>query len=310
MLADLSRAKAESYLHSIIDPLTKGVFRDEHWKPIHDIQKKLEDGNVNATLTKSGYYNHPSSNKQMPDGKSWEFDIPHGDKGGWHLKIIASFGPSTVDQKSQEHKSDAYDVIYNLTWDGRMSKASTLIQELERKLKAYQGGKKRVTKYEHENHSIEIFREPDGKMSVVVDKHDLPGTFEDSVKAYDAGVEWLEKGGHAKAAFYFKAAALERQALNKATVAAFLTVLTGALTRYDEKLQKKEPNLYRLGHLLKAKQEVEEKVKKYLNDDSPEAMEALKNALHEHFHVDSLPPTRNLMKQIDAWLTEKKLPKY
>lgn len=313
MIENLSKTKAESYLHGIIDPLTKGVFRDEHWAPIHQIQKKLAEGNVEAVLTHAGYTHEPG--KQMPKGKEWDFDIFQGDKGGWHLKILASFGPSSVDQKTQEHKSDAYDVIYTLNWDGRMKKSASVIQEitrLEQKIKkSYQGTKKRITRYEHDNHSIEIFKEDAGGVSVTVDKKEVPGTFPDSVKAYDAAVEWLEHQGHHKAAFYFKLAALERKiALNKATVRAFLTILAGSLTRYDEKLQKKEPNIYRLGHLLKAKQEVEEKVKKYLDDDSPEAMQALKAALQEHFYVDSMPPTRNLMKQIDAWLQEKKLPKY
>ena len=104
--------------------------------------------------------------------------------------------------------------------------------------------------------------------------------------------------------------------MNTATVKDFLTILTGKLTQYDKRLYEKEqakghvPNQYRLSLLLQAKQEVEEKVSKYLDSDTPEAMEALKKALHEHFHVESMSPTSGLIKQIDAWVNEKQLPRY
>lgn len=102
----------------------------------------------------------------------------------------------------------------------------------------------------------------------------------------------------------------------KATVRHFLNILSGTLTRLDEKETKKElkrklsPNIYRLSLLLEAKQRVEKEMRQYLDDNSEEAMEALKNSMQNHFYVDSYPDLRNFMKQVDAWVIDKKIPKY
>lgn len=73
--------------------------------------------------------------------------------------------------------------------------------------------KQRITKYEYEykgkEHPIEIFKE-DGKVTVTLDKKDIPGNYQDSEKAFDAAVSLLETG---------KAAALTGQLKLKARIA-------------------------------------------------------------------------------------------
>lgn len=102
-------------------------------------------------------------------------------------------------------------------------------------------------------------------------------------------------------------------ALPSATVEMFLLALGSKLTQQDAKEMKQEQarggrgNIYRLGLLLEAKEKVENAVSQYLKRDDPEAMEALKVALQRNFN-SNFPPLKNILKQIDNWLTKKKKP--
>ncbi len=94
------------------------------------------------------------------------------------------------------------------------------------------------------------------------------------------------------------------------TVKGFLTILVGRLTQYDKKLDAKQPNIYRLGLLFAAKEKVEARVKRYLDDSTPQALDALKEALTKEFLVDHMPPVKAVMKMIDEYLATGKAPKY
>jgi hypothetical protein len=102
-------------------------------------------------------------------------------------------------------------------------------------------------------------------------------------------------------------------ALPSATVEMFLLTLGSKLTQQDAKEMKQEQarggsgNIYRLGLLLEAQERVEKAVTQYLKRDDPEAMEALKAALQKNF-TSNFPPLKNILKQIDNWLTKKKKP--
>lgn len=102
-------------------------------------------------------------------------------------------------------------------------------------------------------------------------------------------------------------------ALPEATVEMFLRVLVSKLTQQDAKEMKQEQahggsgNIYRLGLLFKAQEKVRDAVSQYLDRDDPEAMEALKAALQKNFN-SNFPPLKNILKQIDNWLTKKKKP--
>lgn len=103
--------------------------------------------------------------------------------------------------------------------------------------------------------------------------------------------------------------------MNQATVRAFLATLTGRFTRYDEKQQQKgRSNPYALAHYMGAVSKVEGKLKKYLDRDDPQAMEALKAALMQGFTNSGgrfdLPPVNQVSRMMDAWLAAGKLPKY
>jgi len=99
------------------------------------------------------------------------------------------------------------------------------------------------------------------------------------------------------------------EALNKATVGVFLMVLKSKLTQYDKKLSAKErmPNIYRIGHWLGASQKVQERVKASLNLDTPEALQALNDAMDKEF-TPGFPPVNAVKKQIEKFLTNGKMP--
>ena len=94
------------------------------------------------------------------------------------------------------------------------------------------------------------------------------------------------------------------------TVKGFLTILVGRLTQYDKKLQARQPNIYRLGLLFAAKEKVEARVNRYLDDSTPGALNALKVALTQEFLVNDMPPVKAVMKMIDEYLANGKAPKY
>jgi hypothetical protein len=109
-------------------------------------------------------------------------------------------------------------------------------------------------------------------------------------------------------------AAADKVALNAGTLRAFRALASSKLTQYDERLQAKQPNNYRLGHYFGALERAEKDVLSHydLDDDSPEALNAFKSALLRRSTSSGgrsdLPPIRNVIKQIDAFLATGQLP--
>lgn len=129
----LGRHAMESLMRRILEKHTKGVFRDNSWKPIHDIQKDFASEMIDMDLVKSQYYHAKpgqGTSSDGPEGKEWLFEIPYT-KGGWHLRIVASFGPSLISDPMS-----AYDVIYTLSWDGRLKSSSEKLRSISAKLRS------------------------------------------------------------------------------------------------------------------------------------------------------------------------------
>jgi hypothetical protein len=96
-------------------------------------------------------------------------------------------------------------------------------------------------------------------------------------------------------------------AMANATVETFLEIMVSYLTQQDEKEDRKFPSSSRLALFLQALEEVRHEVRAYLKDDSAEAMAALKKSVAKNY-VSNFPPSKKLFKQIDAWLTNQKIP--
>jgi hypothetical protein len=102
-------------------------------------------------------------------------------------------------------------------------------------------------------------------------------------------------------------AELDKAAMGSATVSAFLMVASSKLTQYDQRLEAKQPNRYRLGHLLGALDKVRQDLKDVANEDSPDALGRLRASLLQHFHP--IPPINATIKQIDEFLGTGKMPR-
>jgi len=87
------------------------------------------------------------------------------------------------------------------------------------------------------------------------------------------------------------------------TVEKYLAVLTSKLVQHDVKMIASETrrggrgNIYRMGHLLIAKEKVEKAVASVMTRSDAPALLKLQKALHTHFESD-FPPLRNVERQI------------
>ncbi len=104
------------------------------------------------------------------------------------------------------------------------------------------------------------------------------------------------------------AARYKKESALAGTVKVFQMILVSKLTQYDQRLEVKQPNIYRLGHLLKAANEVEDDLRGFEDRDDNDAMALLKKSLQKRF-TPHFPPVDAVLKQIDAWVTSKKFPK-
>ena len=98
----------------------------------------------------------------------------------------------------------------------------------------------------------------------------------------------------------------------------FYLALTSKITQYDERLQKRQPNNYRLGHLLGAAQKVEGHLKAtghwdedpITNDGIKEMKRALRTfyASHPVTGESDFPPAKAIIKQLTEYEATGKLP--
>ena len=67
-------------------------------------------------------------------------------------------------------------------------------------------------------------------------------------------------------------------------------------------------NIFRRGLYAKAWLKIKSRVANYMNADSPEAMNALKQAVKAELEIDR-GPGKDILKMIDAWEKNHQLPK-
>jgi hypothetical protein len=88
------------------------------------------------------------------------------------------------------------------------------------------------------------------------------------------------------------------------TVGKYLAILGSKLTQYDMRESAREarrghPNIYRLGHLLDAKQKAEADVAAVRDRYDPEALDRLRAALAERF-TPNFSPVNAVLRQMTA----------
>jgi len=110
--------------------------------------------------------------------------------------------------------------------------------------------------------------------------------------------------------------AAKASTLPDATVATFNMVLVSKLTQYDQRMQKRQPNAYRMGHLLNAANKVSAATRKYAKRSDAEAMQAFLHAIDANFTRQGFGPNakfgisavNNVVKQVNDYLATGKLP--
>lgn len=108
VLNGLRKSKVVNVVNHLIDPHTKGFFRDEYWTPVTAIRKELDRNGIEYTaLPGTGAYTHNQEGK--PISKSWKYEIEFvNDRGNLdvvYLHITASGAGSVDDPMS------VYDVV-------------------------------------------------------------------------------------------------------------------------------------------------------------------------------------------------------
>lgn len=93
-------------------------------------------------------------------------------------------------------------------------------------------------------------------------------------------------------------------------VEGFITYLSGAVTQYDMRAQKKRGyNIYALGHYLGAVGKIRDDTDRVKHSQEPEALEALKASIKHRF-TPGFPPADKTVKAIDAFLASGDAPMY
>jgi hypothetical protein len=107
-----------------------------------------------------------------------------------------------------------------------------------------------------------------------------------------------------------------------ATVEVFLAILNGVLTQYDQRASAQEAkrgrvNIYRLGILLKNSGFVRQDVQSVLKKDDEESLKKFLASVRSNFTNDPISGkfaisgiSKYVVSQVEAWLRDKKLPKY
>lgn len=95
-------------LYKLVDGTHDGFFNDDYWKPVNDIQERLNEAGVKFYRISSDYRYDEEMSEEMPSSKIWKFQIPIRKRNGHddliHM-VITAHGAGSVDQPL-----DRYDV--------------------------------------------------------------------------------------------------------------------------------------------------------------------------------------------------------
>lgn len=109
-LPTMPRRKLVQMINRILDRApTKGIHRDQYWKPVQAIWKALEKAGLDFSITKSDYEHESMGGSRVPVRKVWNFEVPflteRGQPGTIHGRVVAA-GAGSV-----EDPLEAYDVV-------------------------------------------------------------------------------------------------------------------------------------------------------------------------------------------------------
>ena len=96
-----------STLNRLLDPLTKGLHRDQYWAPIQSIRKMFEQRDIPAMPVSNQYEKENGRDVR----KVWLYEVPfinqHGQPDKVYIRIVAS-GSGPVDDPLAVYDVVAY----------------------------------------------------------------------------------------------------------------------------------------------------------------------------------------------------------
>ena len=101
----MDKRKAVNVINREIGPLTKGLFKDNHWRPIKDIWEVLDGMDLDWNLTSNRYRKEDG----VPVGKEWMFEVFFINKKGKKQKLYGTVVASGAG--SLKDPLDRYDVV-------------------------------------------------------------------------------------------------------------------------------------------------------------------------------------------------------
>jgi hypothetical protein len=107
-LDGFTKQKASKLINRIMDRHTKGIFRDEYWKPVQDIQKEMNklDMPFYITVKNGGYRKDKDGNLTS---KEWQIEVPfinNKNRPTWLFGVIICSAAGTV-----SNPLSVYDVV-------------------------------------------------------------------------------------------------------------------------------------------------------------------------------------------------------
>jgi len=105
----MSKRKMISLVNKVLEKApTKGIHRDQYWRPVRAIWKALEAAGLDYAITKSDYEHEVIEGERVPVRKVWRFEVPFtNDRGRSDVvygQVVAAGAGSVSDPL------DAYDV--------------------------------------------------------------------------------------------------------------------------------------------------------------------------------------------------------
>jgi hypothetical protein len=79
-LDSMTKQRAVRYVNKLMDPYTKGFFRDTSWQHVHAIFRALEKDGIETILESTRYMQDQYS--QSPNAKEWKFTIEFENQRG------------------------------------------------------------------------------------------------------------------------------------------------------------------------------------------------------------------------------------
>lgn len=117
-LNGMTKRSALRLINKLIDPHTKGIFRDDSWRPVHAIFKTLDRAAIPYVVESAEYGVSPTrrqmeGDRVMPDYKEWKVTVEFENNKGRKTKlygVIMASGAGSV-----ENPLDRYDLVAYFT---------------------------------------------------------------------------------------------------------------------------------------------------------------------------------------------------